>query len=277
MSGAVCLAVTSLLVLTLAGCVREQPRPLTLATTTSVANSGLLDALLPAFQREHQRTVRSHLVGSGRALRMLERGHADVVISHAPAAEASALRQHPDWRYRKVMFNDFIIVGPRDDPAHVKGAPDAGTAMQRIAASQARFFSRGDRSGTHEREERLWQLAGQRPSTDRLVVAGAGMGATLRIASETGGYTLTDRATFRQLAHNLRLVAVYEGSPLLLNTYAILIVPRGQQSDDAQAFFEWLTDGPGRAVIDGYRVGGTRAFVPWPKGRPRESPDASPR
>ena len=203
----------------------SQARHLVLATTTSLGNSGLLDALLPSFQREHGLQIRSHLVGSGLALRMLEKGYADVAISHAPTAEALMLRTHPQWRYRKIMFNEFVIVGPPEDPARAKSTSNAATAMRRIADSSARFLSRGDRSGTHEREQQLWRLAGARPGPDRLIVAGAGMGATLRIASETGAYTLTDRATFAHFADTLRVVIVSQDRAMLLNTYAVVTDP----------------------------------------------------
>jgi tungstate transport system substrate-binding protein len=266
-------------VLVLASCTGQQPSSghLVLATTTSVGNSGLLDVLLPAFKQEQQLDVRSHLAGSGLALRMLEKGDADIVISHAPAAEATILRAHPDWRYRKIMFNDFVIVGPPDDPAHVKGANDAGAAMRQIAVSDARFLSRGDQSGTHEREEALWRLAGERPGRERLIVAGAGMGATLRVANETGAYTLTDRATFTQHLGTLSLTVVFEGGPLLLNTYAVVIDPSGPRATGAQRLYVWLSDGVGREVIQGYQLRGVQAFFPWPAGRPREDPDAVPR
>jgi tungstate transport system substrate-binding protein len=262
----------------LASCAGERPPPrhLVLATTTSVANSGLLDVLLSAFQLHSGVQVRSHLVGSGLALRMLEKGDADVAISHAPDAEASALRTHPDWRYRKIMSNDFVIAGPREDPAHVKSAADAVMAMRRIAMSDAKFLSRGDQSGTHEREEALWRQAGERPSRERLIAAGAGMGATLRVANETGAYTLTDRATFTQHADALRLVIVFDGGPRLLNTYAVIIVSTGPRAVDAEAFFDWISDGGGRDVIDGYRLRGAQAFLSWPLGRPRDDPRAGP-
>ncbi len=275
-----CLIIrTLLLLLALASCGSGQPasRPVVLATTTSVGNSGLLDVLLPAFQQQRTLQIRSHLVGSGLALRMLEKGDADIVISHAPAAEASALRAHPNWRYRKIMVNDFVIVGPRDDPAHLKGASDAAIAMRRIAASGAKFLSRGDQSGTHEREEALWRLGAARPGPDRLIVAGAGMGATLRVANETGAYTLTDRATFTQHAGTLQLIIVFDGGPLLMNTYAVIMDPSGPRAPDAQVFFEWLSDGAGRNVIQDFRIRGVQAFLSWPAGQPREDPYSLPR
>jgi tungstate transport system substrate-binding protein len=268
-----------LLALALAGCASgdRTVRKVVLATTTSVGNSGLLDALLPAFRVAHAVEIRPHLVGSGLALRMLEKGDAAVVISHAPIAETAALRSHPDWRYTKLMYNDFVLVGPPNDPAHVKGAVDAAAAMRKIANSVAKFLSRGDQSGTHEREEALWSTAAARPSSDRLIVAGAGMGATLRIASETGAYTLTDRASFAQMADALRLAIVCQGDPALLNTYAVITVPSGSAATDAQAFADWLTDGAGRTIIQEYRVHGAQAFFPWPASERRNDPHALPR
>jgi tungstate transport system substrate-binding protein len=262
-----------------AGPVRLRPpaaEPLILATTTSVGNSGLLEALLPAFERQHGPAVRAHLVGSGRALKMLEGGDVDVVISHAPAAERAALSSHPAWRYRKIMFNDFVLVGPPADPAGLREAVDARDGMRRIARSTSRFLSRGDQSGTHEREEALWQAAGIRPGDGRLVVAGAAMGATLRIASETDGYSLSDRATFLRLANSLRLAIVHEGDAELLNTYSVIADSRGPHADGAQLFVNWLTTGQGRQVVEGYRVEGRQVFFVWPAGRPADHPEALP-
>jgi tungstate transport system substrate-binding protein len=249
-----------------------------MATTTSVGNSGLLDALLPAYQRQHGVAVQAHLVGSGRALAMLAAGNADVVISHAPEAEAAALRAHSGWSYQKIMFNDFVIVGPAADVAGVRGAANAPEAMRRIAASGARFISRGDGSGTHEREQRLWNEAGARPARERLVAAGAGMGSTLRVASEAGAYTLTDRATHAQHAGALRLVILFEGGPELINTYAVVVDTASPRARDAAAFAEWLASGHGRDVIGAYRVAGTApAFNPWPLDRPAKRPEDLPR
>jgi tungstate transport system substrate-binding protein len=253
-------------------------RALTLATTTSVGNSGLLESLLPAYERTAHVTVRTHLVGSGRALAMLAAEQADLAITHAPAAEALALRDHPAWRYAKIMFNDFVIAGPPSDPAGVRGAASAADAMRRIARSQTRFISRGDESGTHEREQALWQAAGAMPDKNRLVIAGAGMGATLRIAGETESYTLTDRATFAQQRHSSPLAIVYEGDPTLVNTYAVEFDPAGPRAGDARAFAEWLAEGAGRDAIAAYRVGpAVHAFEIWPEGRARGRPTDLPR
>src|SRR5207237_3019277 len=258
-------------------CHVAAPPALTLATTTSVGNSGLLDQLAPAFHQYYGIEIHSHLVGSGLALKILAKREVDVVISHAPALEAVALRERPDWRYRKIMFNDFVLVGPSDDPAKVKSASGVVDAMRRIASSPVKFLSRGDQSGTHEREEALWKFAEKRPPSDRLVVAGAGMGATLRIASEVGAYVLTDRATFSQLASSLRLVIVFEGGVSLLNTYAVIVDPSGPLGTSAVAFADWLSDGDGRGVIERYRVGtDVQAFNPWPRERQSQRPEDLP-
>ena len=221
--------------------------------------------------------VQPQLVGSGLALKMLADGQADVVISHSPAGEEAALRDHPKWDYRKIMFNDFVLVGPPDDPARVKDATNLIDAMRRIAGSAARFISRGDQSGTHEREQQLWARAGAMPSKDRLVVAGAAMGSTLRVTSESGAYTLTDRATFDQLAASLKLVILFEGGSLLLNTYAVVFDPSGPRATEAASFAGWLSDGAGREQIDRYRgKGPTQPFRPWPTGHDRNKPSDTP-
>jgi tungstate transport system substrate-binding protein len=260
----------------LAGCAAPAAE-LTLATTTSVGNSGLLDVLLPAYKDQSQVVVQIHMVGSGRALAMLNGGQADVAITHAPAAEAVAIQDHPRWIYAKVMFNDFVLIGPVSDPAGVRGSPRAAEAMLRIARSRSRFISRGDQSGTHEREQALWKAAGAAPEGDRLVVAGASMGVTLRIAGETGSYTLTDRATYLQQKPSSTAV-LYEQDPALLNTYAVVFDPGGPLGPQAKSFADWLTTGRGRDVIRMYTVGaGIRAFELWPLDRPRDRPECLPK
>jgi len=245
-------------------------RHLKLATTSSVDNSGLLGALLSEWRATTGVTTNVAAVGSGIALDMLKRRQVDIVISHAPAREA-ALLQTGEWLYRKFMFNDFVLVGPPEDPAAVKGTSTVEDAMRRIAASTSRFISRGDSSGTHERERDLWQKAGLPIDPQQIVVAGSGMGATLRIAAATRAYTLTDRATFSQHAGRGDLAILYEGDRLLVNTYAVVLHADG--SADARRFMEWLTDGPGRDLIDRYRTtAGDRAFDVWPPDCPRERP-----
>ena len=243
---------------------------MTLATTTSVQNSGLLDVLLPAY---HDAVVRVHAAGSGRALAMLADGDADLVISHAPDAETRQLAAHPGWTYTKLAFNRFIIVGPPDDPAGVRGAPDAAEAFRRIARSSAPFVSRGDQSGTHERELSLWASAGQSPTAARLLVSGRGMAQALRHAEEMRAYTLSDEATFWQLEHELSLEQLFDRDPRLLNTYAVIDAKR---NDHAAALASWLLTGEGRTLIGSYRVQDRPAFTVWPAGCPGERPSALP-
>jgi len=266
------LATMSLALLcSLTGCARPQPS-LTLATTTSVANSGLLDVIAGAYQKETGVSVRSHLVGSGRALAMLASREVDVAITHAPDAEAATLRARPAWRYLKIMFNDFVLAGPDADPAGVRHSRSAVEAMQRIAKAGARFISRGDSSGTHEREQALWVAAGMMPQESRLVVAGAGMGATLRIAAEMDAYTLTDRATLMQ--QGAKIAILFDRDPVLINTYAVSFDGARSSAGEAERFAWWLSDGAGRDAIEQFRVGARRvvAFMPWPRDRPRSRP-----
>ena len=256
---------------TVVGCARASG-PVILATTSSVGNSGLLDVVLAEYR---DGTVRPVLVGSGRALDMLAAGSADVVISHAPAREAAALAAHPFWTYRKILYNDFLIVGPPEDPAAVADAADAVDAMARIARSGARFLSRGDESGTHERERALWQAAGLTLDGTRLVIAGAGMGQTLRIADRSGAYTLTDRGTFEALRQSVRLTVAHEGDSRLLNTYAVLADPR---NDRGARFARWLTEGAGGDVIGAVlREQRIRGFTAWPEGLAGSTPSDLPR
>lgn len=260
----------------LLSCGREPRRSyLVLATTTSVQNSGLLEVLLEAVRGPE---VRVSLAGSGRALQMMAQRQADIVISHAPGAEAKMLAAHPRWVYRKFMFNHFILVGPPADPAFVAGAASARDAMRRIADAGARFISRGDQSGTHEREQQLWWLGGVSPTSGFVVAAGSGMGTTLRIASEMSAYTLTDTASFAQLAPQIRLAPLFRSDRELVNTYAAVVATERDLGarEAALRLAEWLTDGPGRKVIEAYRIRGEPAFFVWPADRPRGTPDALP-
>lgn len=258
------------IVVMLGACTSAARPTIDVATTTSVQNSGLLDYLLPHFERAQ---VRVHAAGSGRSLEMLADGVVDLVISHAPETEARYLATHADWRYRKLASNWFIIVGPGDDPARVREAADAVDAFRRIAAAAVPFVSRGDQSGTHEREQSLWRAAGAAPSPQRLIVSGRGMAQALRHADEINCYTLSDDATFRQLQPQLDLVAMTIADRLLLNTYAVI---HPNASGDAAIFAEWLLDGDGRNRISAFRIAGQEAFTVWPRSCPDEAPDAQP-
>ena len=254
------------------GCAQQpqQPRTLDVATTTSVQNSGLLDALLPRFDGA---TVRVHAAGSGRALEMLQDGIVDLVISHAPETEARYLAAHPDWSYQKLAFNRFVLVGPPTDPARVRTTTNVLDAFRRIAQSSVDFVSRGDASGTHEREQMLWKQAGAVPSAGRLLVSGQGMSITLRQAHEKRAYALTDEATWWQMQRQLDLFVVSEGDERLLNTYAV-IHPR--DAETAARFSEWLTRGEGRQRIGDHRIEGRAAFQVWPERCAGKTPDALP-
>jgi tungstate transport system substrate-binding protein len=235
---------------------------LEIATTTSVQNSGLLDALVPAYLEATGVTVRVHAAGSGRALQMLEEGLASLVISHAPETERRMLARHPEWIRRPLAYNWFVVVGPPDDPASVRGAPDAVEAFRRIAVSPSPFVSRGDLSGTHERENALWDVAGVRPPAGRLIVSGRGMAQALRHADEARAYTLSDDATFRQLSGGLDLIVVHEGDERLRNVYSV-IYPDDAARDDAcaaAAFARWLVEGEGRRLMNGFTIQGAPAL-----------------
>ena len=257
------------LALTAISCSRVPSPRLVLVTTTSVGNAGLLDVLTPKYEKGQGVTFGVHLAGSGRALQMLARGDADVVISHAPDAEASALKAHPDWWYRKIMFNDFLLVGAPADPADVRSAASLHDALRRIAASEPGFVSRADESGTHEREQALWTFAGVAPKHS--LPTGQGMAMTLRITSDRGAYTLTDRATWLRFADSLHLAPVHEGDPRLLNTYAVIVGP-GAQRMEAMTFANWLVEGAGRDIIS--TVPG---FTVWPSSRPGTQPHDLPK
>jgi tungstate transport system substrate-binding protein len=254
------------------------PTVLPVATTTSVDNSGLLAAILPAFEERHGVRVDVLAVGSGRALALVARGDAAAALTHDPHAEASALDAGTITTYRKIMFNDFLIVGPDDDPAGVGDAADATDAMRQIATSGATFVSRADGSGTHSREQELWDLTGQRPTNIGLLETGRGMSATLRVASERHGYTLTDRATFEQVRSGMALVPLVEEGPGLLNTYAIFLRAglTGAERDAAVALADWLSDGEGRQLVTDFRANGQAVFNIWPAGSPRERPSDVP-
>ena len=238
-------------------CARAAPPTLDIATTTSVQNSGLLDAILPAHRAESGVDVRVHAAGSGRALQMLHEGLAQLVISHAPDAEAAALQAHPDWVSRRLAHNYFVLVGPASDPANIRHADDAVDAFRRIASSTTAFVSRGDQSGTHERELRLWKAAGVKPASAQYIVSGRGMAMALRHADELQGYTLSDEATFLQLATGVDLELLYRGDERLLNVYSV-IYPRDDRA--AGRFAEWLVTGNGRELIARFTVADKPVF-----------------
>lgn len=200
------------------------PRPLTLATTTSVQDTGLLDALLPDFERRTGIDVKVIAVGTGQALEVARRGDADAVLVHAPDLEREFIRQGHAAGHWRLMYNYFVIVGPAADPAKVAAAPTAAQALKRIADAKAPFVSRGDKSGTQQKELALWKAAAIKPAGDWYIESGTGMAATLRIADEKDAYTLSDIGTYLSQKKRLRLAMLYGKGGELLNRYSLMAV-----------------------------------------------------
>jgi tungstate transport system substrate-binding protein len=242
-------------------------KSLILATTTSTQDSGLLDELLPAFTADTGWRVKPLAVGSGQAIELGRRGEADVLLVHSPKAELEFVAEGSAGERRLVMHNDFVLVGPTADPAGIRGAP-AAEAMRRIAASGAGFVSRGDDSGTHAREKQLWEQDGIVPSGQWYRATGQGMGATLRVASETAAYTLTDRATYLSQEDDLALAVLSEGDRALLNIYHVIEMTERAgdrvQPDGAKAFADWITGPRAQRMIGafGAQEGEQPLFVP---------------
>jgi tungstate transport system substrate-binding protein len=209
-----------------AGCsaTDKKAETLTLATTTSTRDSGLLDVLTPMFKKQTGTEVKVVAVGSGQALAMGRRGDADVLLTHAPQAEEQFVEEGHGVKRRPVMYNDFVIVGPKADPAKIKEFASAAEAFRDIAGAEAPFASRGDESGTHQQEMQIWKNARIEPKGTWYLRAGSGMAATLRMASEKSAYTLTDRGTFLSQRRQLDLIILVEGDRLLRNNYAVIVV-----------------------------------------------------
>ena len=207
-----------------AGCSSPQPETITLATTTSTRDTGLLNALLPLFRERTGIEVKPVAVGTGQALEMARRGDADVLLVHDPAGEEQFMAEGHGALRRAVMRNDFILVGPKDDPAGVRGAGSIREAFSRIARRQADLVSRGDESGTHAKEKAVWREADIEPAGSWYIKAADGMAAVLRMADQKGAYTLTDRGTFLAQRKGLDLAALSEGDPLLSNPYSVIVV-----------------------------------------------------
>jgi tungstate transport system substrate-binding protein len=249
-----------------------QSREILLATTTSTRDAGLLDSLLPLFERETGYQVKVIAVGSGQALALGRRGDADVVLSHAPEAERTIADSGYLLRRRLVMHNDFLVVGPAADPAGLRGLTDAVAAMRRVAAARALFVSRGDRSGTNLLELKLWQLAGiELPAAGEggwYVDAGQGMAATLQMADEKRAYTITDRATYLAWRDRVQLVPLAEGDPVLYNVYHVMEVnPRNAprvNARGARLLADWFVAPATQRLIGAFGTSrfGQSLFVP---------------
>lgn len=252
------LIILSVMVSLSACATQPAAKEIILATTTSTQDSGLLDVLIPIFEGRSGYTVKTVAVGTGQALKMGEDGNADVLLVHAPSAEKELMKGGFGVERLLVMHNDFVIVGPADDPAGIKGDVSAVEALVKIASAAAAFVSRGDDSGTHKAELALWKSGEIDPQGDWYIESGQGMAATLKIAGEKAAYTLTDRATYLATREGLGLEILVEGDPVLLNVYHVITVNPEKwpkvNNTGATAFAQFLIDGETQKVIGEFGV-----------------------
>ncbi|MGC0319713.1 tungstate transport system substrate-binding protein [Bradyrhizobium sp. USDA 326] len=246
-----------------------QDRTITVASTTSTEQSGLFGHLLPLFSKAEGISVKVVAVGTGQALDIGRRGDADVVFVHDRPAEDKFMSEGQGVKRFDVMYNDFVIIGPRSDPARISGSKDVVEALRKIAAAKATFISRGDKSGTHAAELRLWKEAGVdlgagKDSWYREI--GQGMGPALNMASSSNAYLLSDRGTWLSFKNRGELAILTEGDKRLFNQYGVMLVnPEKHPSvkaKDGQAFVDWLVSPKGQEAIAGYKVGGEQLFFP---------------
>lgn len=239
---------------------------ITVASTTSTENSGLFGHILPLFQEKTGIEVRVVAQGTGQALETGRRGDADVVFVHARAQEETFVAEGYGVQRVAVMYNDFIIVGPGDDPARAGVADNAAAAMAAIAEAEASFASRGDDSGTHVAERNLWDAAGITPEGGWYLSTGSGMGATLNTAAQVPAYALTDRGTWLSFENRGPLEIVFEGDDVLFNPYGIILVNPERHPhvkvEQGQAFIDWLVSDEGQAAIASYTLNGEQLFFP---------------
>ncbi len=252
----------------LAAPARAQSTNVILSTTTSTQDSGLLDLLVPMFERKTGLSVKTVSVGTGQALALAARGEADVALVHAPSLERKCVEDGKMQNRRLVMYNDFIIVGPEDDPARIKGMPKAVDALKRIAETQSRFVSRGDRSGTHLLELGLWKHAGIEPKGTWYIESGQGMGQTLGITNDRRAYTIADRGTWLAFQKRINLPILVEKDKPLLNVYSVMEVnpangPRVNVTG-GKAFADFMVAPETQAAIKTFGVAkfGQPLFVP---------------
>lgn len=262
--------IAALVVLGAAGAfAAPKQKNIILATTTSTQDSGLLDTLIPIFEKETGYFVKTIAVGSGQAMKMGEKGEADVMLVHSPDAEKKFVEAGYGFNRRLVMHNDFIIVGPSSDPAAIKGVKSSSDALKKIAAANALFISRGDNSGTHAKEKTLWKKAGIAPAGQKwFQETGLGMGQTLNVASEKKAYTLADRGTYLAIRKNLGLVILNEGDAALLNIYHVIEVnstkwPKAN-APGAKAFADFMVSKKTQGIIRTFGVDkyGSPLFFP---------------
>lgn len=260
-----CITIIVLILILFANSASAQMR-LRLATTTSVQDSGLMPYLLPQFEKQCGCKVDVIAVGTGQALKFASNGDVDMVLVHAPDLEKKFLADGYGINRKTFMVNDFIILGPPADPAEIRGLKDASFALEKIRLRKKTFISRGDGSGTHQKEKSLWEKTGVTPAGTWYLEIGQGMGAVLTMANEKNAYTLCDRGTFLARTHNLNLEVIVEDDPSLLNYYSAIQVNPARypevKSDLSRQLTEWLCSPEGQELIGKFRVNEHRLFKP---------------
>ena len=244
---------------------QAQAPSIVVASTTSTEQSGLFGHILPQFKQASGIDVKVVALGTGQALDVGRRGDADVVFVHDAAAEQKFVDEGHGIEHRKVMYNDFVLIGPKDDPAGTKGK-DITAALQKLAAGNGNFVSRGDKSGTHAAELRYWKAAAVENKGTGYKECGCGMGPALNIAASSGAYVLADRGTWLNFKNRADLAILVEGDTRLFNQYGVMVVNPAKhahvKAQDAQKFVDWVVSPTGQAVIASYKIGGEQLFFP---------------
>ena len=263
------LFISFLLAITINGSqALAQDKSIVVSSTTSTEQSGLFGFILPIFKMKTGIDVKVVAVGTGQALDIGRRGDADVVFVHDKPAEELFVQEGYATKRNEVMYNDFVLIGPKSDPAKIAGGKDIQAALQKIAAAQAPFISRGDKSGTHAAELRYWKGAGiaVSPSQAWYKETGSGMGPALNTASAMNGYILADRATWLSFKNRGDLAILVQGDPKLFNQYGVMLVNPAKfpavKKAEGQAFIDWLISKDGQNVIASYQIGGEQLFFP---------------
>jgi len=265
------ISLLSILIILLAfsGAGFAQQKNVILATTTSTQDSGLLDTLIPIFEKKTGYFVKTIAVGSGQAMAMGQKGEADVLLVHSPAAEKKFVAEGYGINRRLIMHNDFIVLGPQEDPAKIKGTQSTAESFKKIAAAQALFLSRADKSGTHSKEMAIWKAAGINPEKQKWYQqTGLGMGQTLNVTSEKKGYTLADRGTYLALKKNLQLDILVEGDAILLNIYHVIEVNPAKwpkvNAPGGKAFADFMVSKEVQAIVKTFGIDkfGSPLFFP---------------
>jgi tungstate transport system substrate-binding protein len=257
---------TCLIVTVSASATADVNSRLRLATTTSTANSGLMEYLLPEFRKDSAIDVQVIAVGTGKALRLGREGDVDVVLVHARSAEQDFIDSGFGVERFGVMYNDFVLIGPHDDPAQIATSKSVTEAMDKIRTTRSAFISRGDDSGTHKKELFLWAMVGHSPEGDWYKSVGQGMGKTIQIANELGAYTMTDRGTWLAYMSKSNLDLLYQGDPPLFNPYGVIAVNPELHAHanytGASSLIDWLVSQKGQRMIGEFRVSGEQLFIP---------------